>query len=65
VTALATKTATLENADPHFEDPTKQDFHLKSNSSAKDAAAFLAYIAMDLEDRMRTAPTDIGCYEKP
>lgn len=64
-TSLATKIATqnLQNADPEFEDTDKQDFHLKSGSAAKDAATFLAYVAMDLEDRARTAPADIGCYE--
>ena len=67
-TSLAVKSGTtqqLQNADPQFEDPSKQDFHLKSNSAAKDAATFLAFIAMDLEDRVRSAPTDIGCYERP
>ena len=64
-TALATRIATKLNEDPEFEDPSKQDFHLKNNSAAKDAATFLAFVAKDLEDRMRSAPTDIGCYERP
>lgn len=64
-TSLATKTSTLINADPEFEDPSKQDFHLKSSSAAKGVAIALAYVAIDLEDRARTSPADMGCYETP
>jgi hypothetical protein len=62
-TSLATKTATLINADPEFEDPSKGDFHLKTGSAARGAAVSLAFVALDLDDVARGVPADVGCYE--
>lgn len=61
--SLANTTASLINADPEFEDPSKQDFHIKAGSPARGAAALLGFIPLDLDDVSRGTPSDIGCYE--
>jgi hypothetical protein len=51
----------LFNRDPHFAE-TKGDYHLESNSNAKDKIPSLS-LFQDLEGKPRNAPADIGAYE--
>lgn len=56
----------ISNKDPLFVQPSKENFHLKDNTSAayrKGAALPGVVFANDLDGKARPNPPSIGCYE--
>ncbi|MGH2648021.1 MAG: hypothetical protein ACRDE8_10655, partial [Ginsengibacter sp.] len=60
-------TGSIKNTDPGFDSidvsHSYYDFHLKDNSPAVNAGAVTIF-TKDLDDKLRDANPDIGCYEK-
>ena len=64
---LATSTG-VSHGDPRFKDAAQENFHLRSDSPAKDAGAVLGWMdaaAVDLDglSRIYNGLPDLGCYE--
>lgn len=53
----------INNSDPLFNDISKDDYHLSSSSPCKDAGIVIAGINTDLDNYLRDALPDVGCYE--
>lgn len=57
--------STIKNSDPVFNDISKDDYHLKSNSPAINNGKSLIGIGIsdDMDSKSRDSQPDIGCYE--
>lgn len=53
----------FKNVDPQFIDASNHDFHIGISSPCIGQSNFVGGITSDLDDRSRSLPGDIGCYE--
>lgn len=55
----------IPTQDPQFIDVNKWDYHVQNTSPCKAVGVYQGAVPDDLDDKTRTPPTTIGCYEAP